>query len=228
MSPHASITPSIQDQELLPWQELSSCVYVQIHLAQLKMVMPCILFFCFNPVKLSTFTWSETSLAQFAGVPQSYRLLGNSSRCQGPAEMLSLLEKVNSKRKKSTGRMPYSWEHAELICWHWDGVASSNLKPDLPIFKVSWHSNNAFLSLDGITVDHCLGDLESEIFPLTLKRGSSKIYTFIRIHLSNIHKPLLPMDIKQTWKRLPDPDVSYSLFKLPFLIPFSFSLCWSC
>lgn len=139
--------------------------------------------------------------------------------------MLLLQKKVNLKRKKSAGRMPYSWEHAELICWLWGGFASSNSKPDLPIFIVSWHSNNNFLSLDGITVYHCLGDLETKKFPLTSKRGPSKIYTFIQIHLSNIHRPLLPMDIKKTWKRLPDPDVTYSLFKFPFLIPFFFSFC---
>lgn len=96
--------------------------------------------------------------------------------------MLLLQKKVNLKRKKSTGRMPYSWKHAELICWLWGGFASSNAKPDLPIFIVSWHSNNAFLSLDGITVDHCLGDLETKKFPLTSKRRPSKIYTFIQIH----------------------------------------------
>lgn len=139
--------------------------------------------------------------------------------------MLLLQKKVNLKRKKSAGRMPYPWEHAELICWFWGCFASSNSKPDLPIFIVSWHSNNAFLSLDGITVDHCLGNLETKKFPLTSKRGPSKIYTFIQIHLSNIHRPLLPMDIKQTWKRLPDPDGTYSLFKFPFLIPFSSVLC---
>lgn len=93
--------------------------------------------------------------------------------------MLLLQKKVNLKRKKSAGRMPYSREHAELICWLWGGFASSNSKPDLPIFIVSWHSNNAFLSLDGITVDHCLGDLETPEIPTDIKE---RAFQNIHIH----------------------------------------------
>lgn len=53
------------------------------------------------------------------------------------------------------------------------------LKPDLPIFIVSWHSNNAFLSLDGITVDHCLGDLETPKIPTDIKE---RAFQNIHIH----------------------------------------------